>query len=275
MRVLPVDLRNASDTELVDMLTVRRASWGVADLPGPGCDRTMPGRRTACWLSYDGAHAVGVLSLVLPAGSDTGYVWLDVDPDRRREGAARQLLTEAVRMSWTLGRKVLRGRCTSDGPGDGFARAVGALPGGSETLALPAGGTAVAVDPDPDPDIDIDIDIVEMAGADAAALCAVWAPQAHPLPGVPLLHAVRRSDGRSAGLAVCDEDGTGLVVLAVDADPRLGPALAARLAGGRSTAGAVLPVWMPPSAADPRTVLATRTGWSLAVPEMAARLGML
>lgn len=259
MRVLPVDLRALSDTERADLLAIRRASRGQPDLSQPVGERLQPGRRTACWLSYDGRDPVGVLSLVLPTETDSGRLRLDVDPARRREGAARQLLTEAVRMSWTLGRTALLGRSEPGGPGSEFARALGAESTGSDILVLPA--------PDGRSPIPPEVEVVEASGPEAAALAAVWLPDADLAVDHPVLQAVGR-DRRTLGVAASAEGGAGVVRLAGD-DPALATALAARLAVAGS-----MGVWIPRTGSPSGPPLATRTRWSVAVPELATRLGM-
>jgi len=146
MRVTAVDPRRATEREVAAMHRVRAASlrhdtpWAPvaslaefrAELAAP-----MPDTRMAYWLSRDGDSAVGLISLAMPGGpgADTAHIHIDVVPRKRRLGAGRQLLSEAVRLSYSVGRTAVLTRVPDSGPGGGFAAAMGCQPAYRETLA--------------------------------------------------------------------------------------------------------------------------------------------
>ena len=152
MRVTAVDPRRATEGEVAAMHGVRAASlrqdtpWAPvatlaefrAELAAP-----MPDTRMAYWLSCDGDSAVGLISLTMPGGpgADTAHIHIDVVPGQRRLGAGRQLLSEAVRLSYSVGRSAVLTRVPDSGPGSGFAAAMGCRPAYRETFArLALGG---------------------------------------------------------------------------------------------------------------------------------------
>lgn len=157
MRIQPVDPRTLADDELTMMHEVlaTAAAHDHPDLPASSradlaarLARPWPGCRSACWLSYDDDRAVGLawVRLLGSANAAIADLTLVVRPEDRRHGAGRGLLREAVRLAYSTGRTTMTGAAADDGPGAGFAVAVGALPALSDVHAVLDVQTAAAVD---------------------------------------------------------------------------------------------------------------------------------
>lgn len=110
-----------------------------------------PGTRSAFWLSWDGSEPAGSLSLVMPGGVNAGVVQVEaaVLPTKRRSGAGRQLIFEAVRMAYSCDRGQIVSVVRDGAAGEGFVRAMSGTPVHHETRAvLDVRGADTGGDPD-------------------------------------------------------------------------------------------------------------------------------
>jgi GNAT superfamily N-acetyltransferase len=156
MRIEPLD--PADRATVAEVVSLWRAANRV-DYPDdpPLCPpwergrivRPMPSEPSEFHVARDGAEVVGVLDLAAPQRDNltTGLLEIVVHPRARRRGVASALFGTTRERMAQLGRKLLVFETLTEGPGEAFARAIGAEPGLVEArrkLVVDAESTALS-----------------------------------------------------------------------------------------------------------------------------------